>query len=78
MHDKCLKNEKVIRHISLTMRQIYKKKIRNVQNFKEQVKVYIFVARWLDGLVVKFSILKNEKGIYFSGLAAWWLFSRVT
>ena len=77
MHDKCLKNEKVIRHISLTMRQIYKKNTLSAK-FKEQVKVYIFVARWLDGLVVKFSILKNEKGIYFSGLAAWWLFSRVT
>ena len=56
---------------------IYKKKTLSAK-FKEQVKVYIFVARWLDGLVVKFSILKNEKGIYFSGLAAWWLFSRVT
>ena len=71
MHDKCLKNEKVIRCISLTIRQ------QTSAKFKEQVRVYIFVARWLDGVLVEFSTLKNEKGIYFSGLAAWWLFSLV-
>lgn len=75
-YDKCLKNKKdtCLRHKYTTD----KKKRDESIKFKEQVKVYIFVARWLDGLVVKFSILKNEKGIYFSGLAAWWLFSRVT
>ena len=39
--------------------------------FKEQVKVYIFVARWLDSLSV------NKKGMYFiSGSTAQLLISR--
>ena len=36
------------------------KKIDESIKFKEKVKVYIFVAQWLDSLSV------NKKGIYFT------------
>ena len=48
--------------------------IENIK-FKEQEKVNIFMAWWLDGWSVKVSVLKIEKGIYFSDLVAWQLFS---
>ena len=56
-YDKCLKNKKdtCLRHKYTTD----KKKRDESIKFKEQVKVYIFVARWPDSLSV------NEKGIYF-------------